>query len=71
MPDASGCLPALVLRASSALRAAARRRRAIVNGTTAAQGEYPAQGFLGINTDGDRRRSTRSAAARWSARASS
>ncbi len=47
------CLPAAVLLtllvASSALAATPEPR--IVNGTEAAQGEYPAQGFLGINTD--------------------
>ena len=49
------CLPAALLLAlllsSSAL--AAKPERRIVNGTEAAQGEYPAQGFLGINTDAD------------------
>ena len=47
------CLPAAVLLtllvASSALAATPEPR--IVNGTEAAQGEYPAQGFLGINID--------------------
>ena len=49
------CLPAAILLAllisSSAL--AAKPGARIVNGTEAAQGEYPAQGFLQINTDGD------------------
>jgi trypsin len=49
------CLPAAILLAlllsSSAL--AAKPGGRIVNGTEAAQGEYPAQGFLGINTDAD------------------
>jgi secreted trypsin-like serine protease len=55
MPRRLVCLPAAILLAlllsSSAL--AAKPGPRIVNGTEAAQGEYPAQGFLGINTDAD------------------
>ncbi|MEO8688045.1 MAG: trypsin-like serine protease [Solirubrobacteraceae bacterium] len=49
------CLPAAIMLtffvSSSALAAAPEPR--IVNGTEAAQGEYPAQGFLQINLDAD------------------
>ena len=49
LPSAA-LLLALVL---SAPALAAHPQPRIVNGTEAAQGEYPAQGFLGINTDAD------------------
>ena len=55
MPRRLLCLPAAILLAllltSSAL--AAKPQGRIVNGTEAAQGEYPAQGFLQINLDAD------------------
>jgi secreted trypsin-like serine protease len=55
MPRRLLCLPAAVLLAlvlaSSALASGPEGR--IINGTDAAQGEYPAQGFLQINTDAD------------------
>ncbi len=49
------CLPAaaLLVLLLSATASAAPRESRIVNGTQAAQGEYPAQGFLQINLDGD------------------
>jgi secreted trypsin-like serine protease len=55
MPRRLLCLPTAILLAllasSSAL--AAKPEPRIINGTDAAQGEYPAQGFLQINLDAD------------------